>query len=316
MGICADLWRKARSDARDSPSDESSGHGAATAPFYSSAMLEDSALTRALGAALAKLLRPLVRLMLRHSFSYSAFESVAKRVYAECAMEDFALPGRKPSVSRAAILTGLTRKEVNTLLTEPWRGVHADSTHYNRAARVVSAWVREARFHDADGGPRALAMDGPDGFSELVRLHGGDVPTRAVLDELARLGSVRIRDDGPIELVQRAFVPNENMVAKISFLADDVTDLVETITYNIEQPDPQEARYQQRVMHFGIPPEALPAFRALSGKQAQKLLEGLDAWLAEHDLSAIPEEDWGTHARVGVGIYYFEEIVPPDDPNA
>jgi len=273
-------------------------------------MLEDTALTQALGAALARLLRPLVRLMLKHSFSYSAFESVAKRVYAECAMEDFALPGRKPSVSRAAILTGLTRKEVNTLLNEPWSGVNADSTHYNRAARVVSAWVRESRFTTSDGTPRILPLEGADGFSELVRLHGGDVPSRAVLDELARLGSVRVRDDGRVALVQRAFVPNENMVAKISFLATDVADLVETITYNIEQADPQAARYQRRVMHHGIPPEALPAFRALSGKQAQKVLEGLDAWLAEHDLSGVPEEDWGATARVGVGIYYFEEIVP------
>ena len=276
-------------------------------------MLEDTALTRALGAALAQLLRPLVRLMLRHSFSYSAFEAVAKRVYAECAMEDFALPGRKPSVSRAAILTGLTRKEVNTLLSEPWTGMDADSTHYNRAARVVSAWVRETRFTESDGTPRALAMEGTDSFNELVRLHGGDVPTRAVLDELVRLGSARVRDDGDIVLVQRAFVPNENMVAKISFLAGDVADLVETITYNIEQSDANEARYQRRVMHFGIPPEALPAFRALSGKQAQKLLESLDAWLADHDLSAVPEEDWGATARVGLGIYYFEEIIPEAD---
>jgi len=273
-------------------------------------MLEDSALTTALGAALARLLRPIVRLMLKHSFSYSAFESVAKRVYAQCAMEDFALPGRKPSVSRAAILTGLTRKEVNTLLTEPWSGANADSTHYNRAARVVTAWVREARFSGDGGSPRALAMDGPDGFNELVRLHGGDVPSRAVLDELTRVGSVQVRDDGCVQLVQRGFVPNEGMIAKIAILGADVSDLAETITFNIEQTRALDARYQRKVMHFGIPPEALPAFRALSGKQAQKLLEGLDAWLSEHDLSAIPESEWGDTARVGVGIYYFEEIVP------
>jgi len=254
--------------------------------------------------------------MLKHSFSYSAFESVAKRVYAECAMEDFALPGRKPSVSRAAILTGLTRKEVNTLLTQPWSGVDVDSTHYNRAARVVTAWVRDARFKATDGTPRALAMEGVDGFGELVRLHGGDVPTRAVLDELVRLGCVRLRPDGSVELVQRGFVPNRNMVAKISFLGTEVADLVETITFNIEQSDAQAARYQRKVMHVGIPPEALPAFRALSGKQAQKVLESLDAWLAEHDLSGVPEEDWGTTARVGVGIYYFEEIVPAPQPDA
>jgi Family of unknown function (DUF6502) len=274
-------------------------------------MLEDSALTSAIGTALAKLLRPFVRLMLKHSFSYSGFESVAKRVFAQCAMEDFALPGRKPSVSRASILTGLTRKEVNALLSEPWNGVNADSSHYNRAARVLTAWVREARFVGDGSIGRALPMEGADGFNELVRLHGGDVPARAVLDELTRVGAVKVRDDGVVQLAQRAFVPSESMVAKIEILGTDVQDLVETITYNIEQTQPQDARYQRKVMHVGIPAEALPAFRMLSAKQAQKVLESLDAWLSEHDLSGIPEKEWGVTARVGVGIHYFEEIVAP-----
>src|ERR1700760_4467084 len=86
---------------------------------YISQMLEDSVLVSAMGLALAKLLRPLVRLLLKHSFPYSAFESIAKRVYVETAMEDFPLPGRKPPGPRAAILTGLTRKDVNLLLAEP-----------------------------------------------------------------------------------------------------------------------------------------------------------------------------------------------------
>ena len=50
-------------------------------------MLEDSVLISAIGLSLAKLLRPLVRLLLKHSFPYSAFESIAKRVYVETAME-------------------------------------------------------------------------------------------------------------------------------------------------------------------------------------------------------------------------------------
>src|SRR6201996_5091732 len=153
-------------------------------------MLEDSVLVSAMGLALAKLLRPLVRLLLKHSFPYSAFESIAKRVYVETAMEDFALPGRKPSISRAAILTGLTRKDVNVLLAERSSPADASTAHYNRAARVLTAWVPEPRFAGPTGSPQPLPVDGPDGFGELVRLHGGDVPARAVLDELLRVGAV------------------------------------------------------------------------------------------------------------------------------
>src|ERR1700758_4548563 len=147
-------------------------------------MLEDSVLVSAIGLALAKLLRPLVRLLLKHSFPYAAFESIAKRVYVETAMADFALPGKKPSISRAAILTGLTRKDVNVLLAEPSSRADVAATHYNRAARVLTAWVREPHFAGSGDSPQPLPVDGPGGFFELVRQHGGDVPARAVLDEL------------------------------------------------------------------------------------------------------------------------------------
>ena len=63
-----------------------------------------------------RLLRPLMRLMLRHAMPFSAFEELAKRVYVDVAMNDFALPGKKPSISRASILTGLTRKDVQRLV--------------------------------------------------------------------------------------------------------------------------------------------------------------------------------------------------------
>ena len=65
-----------------------------------------------------RLLRPLVRLLLRHAVPYGAFDTLARRVYVETALRDFALPGKKPSVSRASILTGLTRKEVQRLVAE------------------------------------------------------------------------------------------------------------------------------------------------------------------------------------------------------
>jgi hypothetical protein len=272
-------------------------------------MLEDSVLVSAIGLALAKLLRPLVRLLLKHSFPYSAFESIAKRVYVETAMEDFALPGKKPSISRAAILTGLTRKDVNLLLAEPSSRADVSTTHYNRAARVLTAWVREPRFAAADGTPRALAIDGEDGFAELVRAHGGDVPARAVLDELQRVGAVQMQVDGRVALRQRAFVPHESMVQKLGILGTDVGELIETITHNIEH-GATDARYQRKVMHVGIPVTALPAFREMSARQSQALLEGLDAWLTDHDIEHLPASglDAGDTSRVGVGIHYFEQL--------
>jgi len=277
-------------------------------------MLEDSAMISATGRALATLLRPIVRFLLKHSIPYSAFEAIAKRVYAQTAMEDFAMPGRKPSVSRASILSGLTRKEVNALLHEPWEGIAPSSTHYNRASRVISGWIRDPQFHDADGAPRPLAVDGPDGFDELVRRHSGDVPTRAVLDELTRVGSLATLPDGRLELRQRAFVPSDSMLLKLRIMGTDVSELIETILHNIE-PDATGARFQRKVMHVGIPLDALPDFRQLSAQRSQALLELFDGWLAEHDMGDVPESAWppGSTARVSVGIYYHQQVAG-DDP--
>ena len=131
---------------------------------------------------------------------------------------------------------------------------------------------------------------------------------RAVLDELVRVGSIAEQADGTLELVDRAFVPSESMQAKLNILGTDGCELLETSIFNIEHGSGESARYQRKVMHKGIPLEALPAFRDLSGKKAQALLETFDAWLAQRDLGAIDEMDWPISARVGVGIYYYEKI--------
>ena len=74
-----------------------------------------SEINKALAAALQRLLRPLVRLLLRHGISHTEFSELAKQVYVDVADREFPLPGRKQSVSRISVLTGLTRKEVSRL---------------------------------------------------------------------------------------------------------------------------------------------------------------------------------------------------------
>jgi hypothetical protein len=61
------------------------------------------------------------------------------------------------------------------------------------------------------------------------------------------------------------------------------------------------------VLYDNLPAEVLPEFRVLSAESSQKLLEKLDAWLAERDRDNNPAiEGTGRHVA-GVGIYYFEE---------
>ena len=278
---------------------------------------------RAVEQAVLRLLRPLVRLLLRHGVPFGSFEALAKRAYVQVAQREFALPGKKPSASRASILTGLTRKEVQRLLAEDTQAAgnlpgtdsaEISASRHNRAVRVLGAWTRDADFRGPGGSPRPLHLDGPDaaqaaggepGFAELVRRHSGDMPARAMLDELLRVGAVQRRPDGCVEPSARGYVPQQSTVDKLHMLGTDVADLIATIDHNLEH-GATDPRFQRKVMYRRLDPAQLPAFRALSGVQAQALLEALDRWLALHDTPTPPEG--APAARAGLGIYYFEDI--------
>jgi hypothetical protein len=104
-------------------------------------------------------------------------------------------------------------------------------------------------------------------------------------------------------------VPGSSDEVKIHILGTDVGYLISTIDHNLQlEPESnQQTYFQRKVLYDNLPAEVLPEFRALSTESSQKLLERLDAWLAERDRDNNPEiEGTGRHIA-GVGIYYFEE---------
>jgi hypothetical protein len=264
-------------------------------------------LSETLAQSVLRVLHALVRVMLRHGMPLPAFVELAKRAYVDVALREFAIPGRKPSVSRASLLTGLTRKEVQRLVdTAPADGADSFTTH-NRAARVVAGWVRDADFHEANGEPRELLLDdGKSSFGELVRRYSGDVPPRAVLDELLRVGSVARTESGALRLLGRVYIPRASDIGKIAILGTDVAYLIDTIDHNM-QDGIDAPRFQRKVMYDNLPVEAMDEFRALAARQAQELIEHVDAWLARHDRDANPSAHGTGRMRAGLGIFCFEE---------
>lgn len=264
-------------------------------------------ILKPLSAAVLRLFRPLVRVLLRNGVSYRTFADFAKWVYVDVATKEFGIEGRKQSTSRVSVITGLSRKEVKRMRELPRPDDTASVERYNRAARVIAAWRRESNFQDAEGNAAPLLLEGTGAtFSELVKRFSGDVPVRAILDELIRIGAVERLEDGRVGLLVRAYVPESSEADKLHILGTDVGYLISTIDHNL-QADPMGPLFQRKVAYDNLPDEALPEFRELSAKRAQALLEKLDRWLAQRDRDVTPTVRGTGRNRAGLGIYYFEE---------
>lgn len=266
-------------------------------------------IEKIISSAILKLMRPLVRILLRNGIPFRTFAELAKKVYVSVAAEEFAIEGRKLSVSRVSVITGLSRKEVSRVRDEKAAEEDISAQRYNRAARVISGWVRDPGFTGPNDEPLDLPFENSSAsFTELVRKHSGDVPARAVLDELIRVGNVLLTEEGKVRLLDRAYVPKTGEADKIGILGTDVAELVSTIDHNLTEG--QEApRFQRKVSYDNLPVEAMDDLRKLSAKHAQELLELLDNRISEHDRDVNPRASGTGRMKAGLGVYYFEENV-------
>ncbi|MEW8505686.1 MAG: DUF6502 family protein [Candidatus Thiodiazotropha sp.] len=270
-------------------------------------------IRKTLTASILRLLRPLVRLMLRNGFTYGDFADLSKWTFMDVASKEFGIPGRKQTVSRVSVITGLTRKEVSRLKKIDTPDNSAIAHQYNRAARVISGWLRDPRFQTKKGAPAALYFDkGVASFSTLVKEHSGDVPPRAIYDELMRVGTIAKDESGKITLLSDGYVPRTGETGKLHILGTDVQLLLNTIDHNLQQGS-QTPYFQRKVSYDNLPLEALHDFRNMSAEKSQALLVECDKYLSQHDRDLNPNSAGTGRKHAGIGIYYFEQDVTPDE---
>jgi hypothetical protein len=183
------------------------------------------------------------------------------------------------------------------------------SERYNRAARVIAGWRRDPLFQAPTGDPGALPLDdSPSSFNALVKKYSGDVPPRAVLDELQRVCAVAQDDDGHIRLLVRSYLPSNDDQMKLYILGVDSGDLITTISHNLEASS-KRPFFQRKVSYDNLPADALEAIIRNAEEKSQALLEELDGFISQHDRDANSDATGRGRYRAGIGIYYFEEAL-------
>jgi hypothetical protein len=270
---------------------------------------------RDLLAGFRRILRPLVRILLRNGVNFLEFAEVAKAAYVEVAAMDFPVSDRRMSQSRIAIVTGLSRKEVARVIADEGKD-HSDEdeSKFNRVIRVLAAWHMDSEFTGPYGIPLELEFENDPGkpsFQTLVRKYSGDMPARAMLDELLRVEIVhQDSTTGLLKVLGRTYIPEKLSAESIDHVANVVSHLAETLDNNLRIDATQKGLFQRTVETDRpvIWPDVW-AFDEYVRDRCPQLLEEFDAWLSSRAKLERPDDE--EKVMVGLGIYMFVEPTQP-----
>ena len=160
---------------------------------------EESNLASVRGASvLQRLLTELAFVLLPRGMTPKRFGELARSAFVQVAANASKRQNGRVNHSRVAAQTGLSRSDVKRLLSRSViDSVRADQTP---VARVITGWRTDRKFTDSDGKPRRLRISGSSiSFTSLVKKYGGDIPHRAVLDEMLRIRAV-IEENDTVQL--------------------------------------------------------------------------------------------------------------------
>ncbi len=271
--------------------------------------------------AIAICLRPIARMLLRSGIGYKQFAELAKVAFMQEALGERDSRGRMVNLSRVAIKTGLSRKEVARLRavmnSSARLGLsHVDAVfHSGHAARVLQLWHVDPRFVTPAGTPKTLSFTGEEPtFSTLVRAAGGDVPPGAVRAELFDARSIIENEYGRLVPIKRYFVPadaGEELVVGFTHIVSPVLEgLARNTDRESKQPFIQRLAYSDR-----LPTTAIPHFREVARSRASEFVQVIDDWLSSNESK--PEATGESGFRVALGVFYYEGpthvgSVPPE----
>jgi hypothetical protein len=254
--------------------------------------------------SLLELLLPVARLLINDGMGIDKLVHAAKRAYLRAAVENVLPDGRRINISRLSVATGMTRKEVSTLLRgsrdKGRRNVESRRRGEQRALRVLRGWSSDPRFQSRNGRPGRLQYRGATkSFTYLVKLYGGDVTPKAVQRELERMGLIEPTRGGGLRL--RATRKSTSVEA---YQISDLAKLFEDFAFAVMRPKLNS----ETPSFFGFKDSTVPSasdaafFMSRFSRRAAALLEDFQEWSAGRD-SATPASRDASGIRVGLGVY-------------
>lgn len=251
----------------------------------------------ALVAAVRRILRPLVRVLIANGVTLPTLTALLKAIYVEEAERGFALPGKPTTDSRICLLTGLHRKDIARLRET---GAADEAVAPSLPAQVLGRWIGHSGYRGDDGKPAVLTRGE---FDALVQSVSKDVRPRALLDELQRSGLVGEAEDGRLTLVEAAHLPHGDYDKMAYWFGRNVADHLASAAHNLAGRQPP--LLERALFHTGLTRDSVQALNAEATAAAMAVLVRLNERATEMGEQDKDQPD--ATCRFVAGVYIHAE---------
>lgn len=265
--------------------------------------------------AVARLLRPLVKLLVHFNITFPTLSNLLKSIYIEVADREFPLDGKRQTDSRITLLTGVHRKDVRRFRQGAGNAEESQQVA-SLGALLVSQWTGRPDLAGTDGRPLPLPrlpQDEGVSFESFVQSVSKDIRPRVVLDEWLRLGVVRIDDDDRVCLNDEAFVPDVGADEKAFFMGRNLRDHIAACVNNLtggERP-----MMERSVFYDELTDADVAELESMTRDLGMQVLRSVNRRALELQKASAGSPD--ATRRMNFGVYFYhddgaEEPARPD----
>jgi hypothetical protein len=259
-------------------------------------------------SALLIALKPLARALLRAGVGYREFSEIAKTAFVDISTRDFGLRGRPTNISRVAVMTGLTRKEVRRIRNKTEAGEETLVLRSAPMAQILHRWFTEPEFLSNSGEPIDLPFDGSKtSFSTLVRNFGGDIPPGAMRTELKRINAIEDTADGKLRVLKRNVSGLQSTDKIVNGLATQLYPAILTFAHNTSVEDVSKRWVQRAVTTSYVRESDRNRVRRISSDRLAEFTDSIDDLFAAYETLYEKEDSKAPDCAIGIGVFYFEE---------
>ncbi len=257
--------------------------------------------------ALAQLLEPLAGFVFDSGLSIREFHSILRTAAVRSVAARQLETSRRVNISGISASTGISRAEISKILkAEPKCSERSFDRHQQSTSRILSVWQQDPKFTTPNGHPADLKIygRGPT-FESLVKLYGRGIPTRAMLDELARTRAIELRPLQTIRLKTAVAVEKGMTPQVIKAFGDRVTELMDTLLQNMR--DPENSAFVASVTDVKVSAKEIPLLRREISSKGAEFLSEIQDMLSRGPVKGLNSKVKNT-SSVTVTICYHEEL--------